>query len=212
MSQLQLVIGNKNFSSWSLRAWLAMELSGAPYEEVSIPLYAPNSRALLKAQSPTGKVPVLKLEEGTIWDSLAIVEYLAEAYPDAGLWPADTLARAHARALCAEMHSGFLALRRELPMDLRRRQRLKSTTAEAVEDIQRIQRLWRECRERYGAEGPYLFGAPTIADAFYAPVASRFRSYGVELSAEAATYVETIHAWPAFQRWLAEAETEEQGA
>ncbi|MBC9252091.1 glutathione S-transferase [Pseudomonas alcaligenes] len=198
---LTLVIGNKNFSSWSLRAWLALELTGAPYEEQLVSLYGADSRRRLLEHSPTGKVPVLKCEDGIIWDSLAIAEYLAERFPEAHLWPRGTAARAFARSVCAEMHSGFVPLRSHLPMNLRRNQALAELPAEAAADIARICALWQECRQRFGQDGPFLFGHASIADAFFAPVAARLRSYQVALSAEAESYVNTIYQWPAFQRW-----------
>ncbi|MNO89709.1 Glutathione S-transferase YfcF [compost metagenome] len=198
---LKLVIGNKNYSSWSLRGWLAMELTGAPYDEVLVPLYQPGSHKRLLAYSPTAKVPVLLCEDGAIWDSLAIAEYLAERFPEAHLWPFGEAARALARSVCAEMHSGFVALRSHMSMDMRRNEPLTEVPADVAEDIQRICAIWADCRTRYGQDGPYLFGHASIADAFYAPVASRLRSYAVELPADAAAYVETIYRWPAFQRW-----------
>lgn len=211
---LTLVIGKKNYSSWSLRAWLAIELTGAAYEEILVPLYQPDSRQRLLAHSPTGKVPVLVTEsDGTVWDSLSIAEYLAERFPDAHLWPRDAAARALARSLCAEMHSGFMALRSHMPMDMARRQALDTLPAEVEADIQRVLALWAECRQRFGQGGPYLFGQPSLADAFFAPVASRLHSYAVALPDEAAAYVETLYRWPAFQRWyqaaLEEAESSE---
>ena len=207
---LQLVIGNKNYSSWSLRAWLTLELAGEPYEEVQISLYAADSRKHLLAHSPSGKVPVLKCERGVIWDSLAIAEYLVEGYPEAGLWPRDAMARALARSVCAEMHSGFTALRSALPMNLRHNQALSEVPEAVRADIQRVCAIWAECRSRFGQDGPFLFGNVSIADAFYAPVAARLRSYGVALSTEAQAYVESIYQWPLFQRWYqaALAETE----
>lgn len=211
---LNLVIGNKNYSSWSLRAWLAIELTGAAYDETLIPLFQPDSRQRLLTHSPTGKVPVLLTEtDGAIWDSLSIGEYLAERFPEAGLWPRDVAARALARSVCAEMHSGFMALRSHMPMDMARRQALDTVPAEVEADIQRVVALWAECRRRFGQGGPYLFGQPSLADAFFAPVASRLRSYAVALPDEAAAYVETLYQWPAFQRWyqaaLEEAESSE---
>lgn len=211
---LNLVIGNKNYSSWSLRAWLAIELTGAAYDETLIPLFQPHSRQRLLTHSPTGKVPVLLTEaHGAIWDSLSIGEYLAERFPEAGLWPRDVAARAFARSVCAEMHSGFMALRSHMPMDMARRQALDTVPAEVEADIQRVVALWAECRRRFGQGGPYLFGQPCLADAFFAPVASRLRSYAVALPDEAAAYVETLYQWPAFQRWyqaaLEEAESSE---
>lgn len=199
---LELVIGNKNYSSWSLRGWLLAELSGAAYQETLVSLFQPDTHARLLAHSPAGKVPVLKTDNaGVIWDSLAIAEYLAERFPDAGMWPADVAARAMARSVCAEMHSGFVALRSHMPMDMQRHQALSSIPGDVQEDLQRILSLWAACRERFGQKGPYLFGEVSIADAYFAPVASRLRSYAVPLSAEAAVYVETIYQWPAFQRW-----------
>lgn len=210
---MKLVIGNKNYSSWSLRAALVLELTEEPYEELRIPLYQSDSRARLLAESPAGKVPVLQTEEGPVWDSLAIAEYLAERFAESHLWPRGQYARAVARAVCAEMHSGFVALRSHLPMDLKRNQPLARIPDEAAADIARVCALWADCRARFGQDGPFLFGHASIADAFYAPVAARFRSYAVELPAEAAAYVETIYRWPAFQRWYQAAleETEKLG-
>ncbi len=210
---MKLVIGNKNYSSWSLRAALVLELAEEPYEELRIPLYQPDSRARLLAESPAGKVPVLQTEEGPIWDSLAIAEYLAERFAESHLWPRGQYARAVARSVCAEMHSGFVALRSHLPMDLKRNQSLARIPDEAAADIARVCALWADCRARFGQDGPFLFGHASIADAFYAPVAARFRSYAVELPAEAEAYVETIYRWPAFQRWYQAAleETEKLG-
>ena len=198
---LTLVIGNKNYSSWSLRAWLVLELTEAPYEEILVSLYGPQSRQRLLQHSPTGKVPVLKSEDGLIWDSLAIAEYLAERFPEAHLWPRGLAARALARSVCAEMHSGFVALRSHMPMDLSRDQALAEVPAEVQADIARICALWQTCREQYAQDGAFLFGHASIADAFFAPVAARLRSYRVVLPQEAQAYVETIYQWPAFQRW-----------
>lgn len=200
---LELVIGNKNYSSWSLRGWLAIELSGAAYVETLVPLYAAGSHARLLSHSPTAKVPVLKTDDaGVIWDSLAIAEYLAERFPESALWPRDVAARAMARSVCAEMHSGFSALRSHMPMDMQRNAPLTSIADDVQSDIQRIVALWADCRQRFGQSGPYLFGQVSIADAYFAPVASRLRSYAVQLPADAAAYVDSIFQWPAFQRWL----------
>ncbi len=200
---LELVIGNKNYSSWSLRGWLLVELSGATYQETLVPLFRADTHARLLEHSPTAKVPVLKTEDaGVIWDSLAIAEYLAERFPEVALWPRDVAARAMARSVCAEMHSGFGALRSHMPMDMQRSAPLASVADDVKHDIQRVVALWAGCRERFGQGGPYLFGEVSIADAYFAPVASRLRSYGVQLPADAAAYVDTIFQWPAFQRWL----------
>ncbi|XQE66409.1 glutathione S-transferase family protein [Pseudomonas sp. P3C3] len=208
---LKLVIGDKNYSSWSLRAALALDLTGEPYEEILERLYRPDSRARLLSHSPTGKVPVLLTEEGPVWDSLAIAEYLAERFPEAHLWPRGQYARALARSVCAEMHSGFVALRSHLSMDLARDQALAELPSEAQADIDRVCRLWADCRQRFGQDGAFLFGHASIADAFFAPVAARLRSYRVVLPAEAAAYVETIYQWPAFRRWYQVALQEVQG-
>lgn len=208
---LKLVIGDKNYSSWSLRGALALDLTGAPYEEVAVRLFQPDSRSQLLAHSPAGKVPVLLTEEGLVWDSLAIAEYLAERFPEAHLWPRGQYARALARSVCAEMHSGFVALRSHMSMDLARDQALAGIPAEAQADIDRVSRLWADCRQRFGQDGPFLFGHASIADAFFAPVAARLRSYRVALPDEAAAYVETIYQWPAFQRWY-QAALQEVGA
>ena len=205
---ITLVIGDKTYSSWSLRAALALELTGAPYAERLITLNRPGTRTQILQHSPTGKVPLLISEDGSIWDSLAIGEYLAECFPEAQLWPQSRDARALARSACAEMHSGFVALRTHMPMDLKRNQALAEIPADAVADIQRICALWVECRQRFGQGGAFLFGQPTLADAFFAPVAARLRSYQVALPAEAAAYVETIYQWPAFQRWYQAAQEE----
>ncbi|WP_137974893.1 glutathione S-transferase family protein [Pseudomonas sp. F(2018)] len=198
---LKLVIGDKNYSSWSLRAALAMDLTGAPYEEILVHLYRPDSRTQLLTHAPTGKVPVLHTEDGPVWDSLAIAEYLAERFPEAHLWPRGQYARALARSVCAEMHSGFMALRSHMSMDLARDQALAEIPAEVQTDIDRVCKLWADCRQRFGQDGPFLFGHASIADAFFAPVAARLRSYRVALPTEAAAYVDTVYQWPAFQRW-----------
>lgn len=208
---LQLVIGDKNYSSWSLRAALALELSGEPYSEVLVRLYQADSRSRLLAHSPTGKVPVLLTEQGPVWDSLAIAEYLAERFPEAHLWPRGEYARALARSICAEMHSGFSALRSHLPMDLARDQALEEVPEAAQADIDRICAIWADCRARFGEDGHYLFGHASIADAFYAPVAARLRSYRVALPPVAAAYVDSLYQWPAFQRWYRAALQDVQG-
>jgi glutathione S-transferase len=200
-----LVIGNKVYSSWSLRGWLAARLAGIDFEERLIRLSEPESRTALLAHSPAGKVPVLQHGERVIWDSLAIIEYLAEQCPDAGLWPADPGARAHARSIAAEMHAGFAALRHHMPMNLRKSLPGKGRGPGVERDIERICALWQDCRQRFGDGGPFLCGAPGAADAMYAPVATRLRTYGVTLDPVAAAYVEAIHAWPLLREWRAAA-------
>ena len=206
MAEYTLVIGNKNYSSWSLRGWLAARLAGIDFTERLVRLSEPGSRETLLAHSPAGKVPVLRHGERVIWDSLAIIEYLAEQRPDALLWPADPAARAHARSITAEMHAGFAALRSHMPMNLRRSLPGKGQGPGVAADIARVVAIWQDCRQRSGDRaGPFLFGAPSAADAMYAPVATRLRTYGVALDPTAAAYVETIHAWPLLREWHAAA-------
>jgi glutathione S-transferase len=199
---LTLVIGNKNYSSWSMRPWLALKAANIAFDEVSIPLYtgAADKQRILKF-TRSGKVPVLVDGDITIWDSLAIIEYAAERFPQARLWPEDAAPRAHARSVSAEMHSGFAALRDECGMNLHRPVGAKVLSADARADIARIQQSWSECRERYGKRGPYLFGAFSGADAMYAPVVHRFRTYAIDVSEEVRNYMDTMMALPAFQEW-----------
>lgn len=208
MAELTITLGNKNYSSWSLRAWLALERTGADFDEEVIPLDRPESKAAIGARSPGGTVPALRHGELVVWDSLAICDYLAELFPQAALWPAERSARAVARAVVAEMHSGFAALRRALPMDVRSRRPGPVTDAAVARDIGRIVAIWEDCRRRFGADGDFLFGAFTIADAFYAPVASRFVTYAVPLSGAAAEYARALMAWPPMREWSAAAEAE----
>ena len=196
-----LIIGDKLHSSWSLRGALALELACVAYEETLIKLNQPDTRQRLLAYSATGKVPLLKTEHGVIADSLAIAEYLNERHPEAQLWPADVAARAQARSACAQMHSGFFALRGAMPFDLARDEALENVPLDVQVDIDRIVALWSECRLVAKDSGPFLFGKPTLADAYFAPVAVRLRTYRVEVPAEAATYIETIYQWPAFKAW-----------
>ncbi|MFJ4067435.1 glutathione S-transferase family protein [Pseudomonas sp. NPDC089996] len=206
-----LIIGDKLYSSWSLRGALALELAGVPYEETLIKLNQPDTRQRILAYSSTGKVPLLKTEHGVIADSLAIAEYLNERHPEAQLWPADVAARAQARSACAQMHSGFFALRGAMPFDLSRDQALENMPLEVQVDIDRVVALWSECRLVAKASGPFLFGEPTLVDAFFAPVAVRLRTYRVEVPAEAATYIETIYQWPAFKAWQQAGLAEREG-
>jgi glutathione S-transferase len=206
--RVELLIGDKRYSSWSLRPWLVLKHVEAPFTETLIRLRRPETRdEILAAGSPTGQIPVLKDGEAVVYDSLAICEYLAEAFPDAGLWPADALARTAARSAAAEMHAGFHSLRGECPMDLELDETMTLSEATHV-DIRRIVALWSGLRERFGRNGPFLFGAWTIADAFYTPVATRFRSYGVQLSdfgdrGPAGAYAEALLETPAFKAWEA---------
>lgn len=201
MARFTLVIGNKNYSSWSLRAWLALWQTGAAFDEVVIPLDRDDTAEAIRQWSPAGKVPVLRDGDLTVWDSLAIGAYLAEQFPDAALWPREPRARAVAMAAAAEMHSGFTALRRDMPMDVRRRTQ-QTPGSDVAADIARICDLWAECRARFGeGGGDFLFGGFTLADAFYAPVASRFVTYGVDLPATARAYVDAVMATPAMRAW-----------
>jgi glutathione S-transferase len=202
---LELIIGNKNYSSWSLRGYLALARAGLPFRETIIPLAEPDAPEQLKRRSPSARVPALRDGELVIWDSLAIAEYAAELAPAAELWPADRGVRAVARSVCAEMHSGFAALRQHMPMNLRARKPGVGHTPEALADAALIQHRWRALRERHGAGGEFLFGAFSIADCFYAPVVARFETYGVELDAVARRYGDAVRALPEFQRWLAAA-------
>jgi glutathione S-transferase len=208
MAELTLYIGNKNYSSWSLRPWLALKQAGIAFDEVVVPLYRPQSKAAILAFSPSGKVPALKRGALLVWDSLAICEYLAEAFPAARLWPSDPAARAAARAASAEMHSGFQALRAQLPMNVRAHLPGRPLSPEAAAEIARVAALWRNCRSRFATGGDFLFGAFTIADAMYAPVASRFRTYAVALPPDAQAYRDALLGLPAMQEWAAAARAE----
>jgi glutathione S-transferase len=198
---LRLIIGNKNYSSWSLRPWIAMKVAGIGFEETVILLDAPDFKAQITALSGAGKVPVLLDGEVRVWESLAILEYLAEKFPQAGLWPAQDEARAHARAVAAEMHSGFQPLRRHLPMNVRRPAKPRPPDEGVKADVARIETIWNECRMRFGGGGPFLYGRFSAADAMYAPVAWRFHTYAVDVSAATRTYMDAVLALPASRDW-----------
>ncbi len=208
MSDYVLHHGNKNYSSWSMRAWLALKLSGAPFEAVAFHLGETGVREKIRRVSPTGRVPALHDGELVIWDSLAIAEYLTERHPDAGLWPLDPAARAVARSVVAEMHSGFAELRRRMPFNVRRSSPGKGREPGVDQDIARVVRIWGDCRGRFGAEGPFLFGAWCLGDVFYAPVISRFRTYEVALGGPAAEYSDAVWEQPDVREWRAGAEAE----
>jgi len=207
---LQLVIGNKNFSSWSLRPWLLLKQAGLPFREIPVRLRQADTKAQILVHSPSGKVPALIDGDLTVWDSLAICEYLAEkaSLNQVDLWPTDPKARAEARSVSAEMHSGFAALRQQMSMEVAASRPGEGQTPEVLADIARIAALWTSCRERFAAAGPFLFGAFSVADAMYAPVAFRFDTYGVELPPLAAAYRDTLLALPAMQEWAAGARAE----
>lgn len=205
-TDLTLVIANKRYSSWSLRPWLALRAAGVAFQEVLVPLRMPETKQALLAHGPTGKAPVLKQGDLTVWDSLAICEYVAEQFPQAQLWPADARARAVARSVAAEMHSGFMDMRRNMFFDLGQVHDAPERVAAAEGDIARIQALWSDCRARFGAGGPFLFGHFSIADAMYAPVCVRLRGWkGVQLTDAGNAYIDAIFALPAMQEWVAAA-------
>ena len=208
MSTLTLIIGNKNYSSWSLRAWLALKWTGEPFEEVVIPLSRPETAAAIRSHSGAGKVPVLKDGDLAVWDSLAICEYLAEKFPNAALWPAASGARAVARSASAEMHSGFTRLRSQMPMNVRAKLPGKGLGPGVAEDIARIAGLWESCLERFGSDGGFLGGAFSVADCMFAPVVSRFCTYGVALSEPCQAYADRVWNLAAMQEWAAAARDE----
>jgi len=208
MADFTIYIGNRVYSSWSLRGWLPLRHLGVAFEEVLIPLYVGGSKETILRQSPSGKVPALHDRGRVIWESLAIGEYLAERFPAAKLWPDDADARARARAVSSEMHAGFAHLRVELAMNLRRIIPDRRFTPEALGQIERIKAIWRDCRSRCGGNGPFLFGAFTIADAMYAPVVTRFRTYEIPLDPVCAAYADAVWDLPAMQAWCDAAATE----
>ena len=208
MENLILVIGNKNYSSWSLRPWLLLKQAGIPFSERYIPLYSGDWREQVLKYSPSGKVPALQHGALRVWDSLAICEYLAERFPEKQLWPADVVTRAEARSVSAEMHSGFQALRQNMFMNIRRRMPTRGRVPETLQDIERIAAICNDCRARHSTDGPFLFGRFCIADAMYAPVALRFQTYAVPLNSAAGEYMRMLLALPAVREWVAAAHAE----
>jgi glutathione S-transferase len=206
MTSLTLVIGNKNYSSWSLRPWLLMKHLGLAFEEILIPLDTPTTRETIDRYGPSGRVPVLRQGALTVWDSLAICEYVAELTGKG--WPPDPGTRAVARAVSAEMHSGFANLRTLWPMNARARNRRTAMTAALEADIERIDEIWNDCRARFGASGPWLFGEYCIADAMYAPVVLRFNTYAASVSQTARWYMASVLEDPLLQEWLQAAKQE----
>jgi glutathione S-transferase len=202
VKRIRLYIGNRNYSSWSLRAWLVLRRTEAAFHEVVIPLDRADSARKLHATSPSGRVPALEHGDTTVWESLAIAEYLAEQFPSARLWPREPRGRAVARSVSAEMHAGFAALRTHMPMDMRARYPGRGRTPAVAADIERIVALWNDCRRRFGAGGEFLFGHFTIADAMYAPVVSRFVTYGVGLEGAAAAYRDALWRWRPLREWV----------
>jgi glutathione S-transferase len=205
---LKLVIANKAYSSWSLRPWILLAHFKIPFEEVVIPLDRPETRGLILEHSPTGKVPALRDGAITVWESLAIVEYVAEIYPQKAIWPRAKAARAHARALSSEMHAGYQALRQHCPTQFRRPAR-RIALSEAVEaDVARVEAAWAHARETFGKAGPFLFGKFCAADAMFAPVVNRFHTYDVPVSRANRAYMDAVMALPAWKAWIADAEAE----
>jgi glutathione S-transferase len=199
---LKLIIGNKNYSSWSLRPWIAMRHAGIAFDEELVPLYEPGSREKVMKFSPTGTVPCLVDGDLTVWESLAILDYLADKFPDKKLWPDDLKARGHARAISSEMHAGFGPLRQDCPMNMRRdRSKPRELTPQVKANVDRIDAIWSETRARFGAGGPFLLGAFSNADAMYAPVVSRFASYAIPVSSASESYMSAMMALPAWKQW-----------
>ena len=208
MPELELIIGSKRTSSWSLRPWLALRHAGLPFAETVIDFRKPDRAERIRAASPSARVPVLRHGEMLIWESLAICEYAADLAPGAGLWPEDVRTRAAARAVSCEMHAGFASLRQALPMDIGPTGLAAEITPAVAADITRIQEIWAECRGRFGQGGPFLFGRFSIADAMFAPVVTRFTSYTVEVTPVARAYMDAVWALPAMQAWKAAAALE----
>ncbi len=205
---MRLVIGNKNYSSWSLRAWLALKQCRIAFEEERIALFEPGYKQRILGYSPAGKVPVLIDGSTTVWESLAIGEYLADKFPDIGLWPRAADSRARARAVCAEMHAGFASLRSAMPMNIRSSYPGKGRSPQVDADIERVRAIWTDCLQRSG--GPYLFGGFTLADAMYAPIATRLITYAVPLEVRARAYVEQLWNLPAMLEWRTAAAAESE--
>ncbi|KAF3997316.1 glutathione S-transferase family protein [Glaciimonas immobilis] len=208
-SGMTLVIGNKNYSSWSMRPWVVLKAFGIPFNEVRILLDQAETATDIAKYSAAGKVPVLVVGDLHIWDSLAICEYLAEQFPDAGMWPKDVAARAIARSVCAEMHAGFAGVRSAMSMDIRASRPGEGRTPQAQGDIGRISEIWEDCLSEFGHHR-FLFGDFSIADAFFAPVVMRFRIFGVSLAPALQAYVERVQAHPAIAQWVREALEEQE--
>jgi len=199
---LKLVIANKAYSSWSFRPWILLRCFDIPFEEIVIAMARDETKAEMLRYAPTGKCPSLHDGEISIWDSLAIVEYVAETFPDLAIWPKDRAARAHARSLSAEMHSGFMALRSHYPTVFRRVALKREPTPEAMADVMRLESAWSEARKKFGKDGAFLFGAFSAADAMFAPVVERLRAYDVPVTEETKAYMQTVMALPAWSEWV----------
>ena len=201
VTALHLVIGNKNYSSWSLRPWIALTMAGIPFTETVVLLDRPDTKRNIAQHSKAGRVPVLHHGKLVIWESLAILEYLAEAFPKKNLWPKSRAARAVARSVCNEMHAGFSALRTACPMNLRRPRKPISLSEEARADCRRIEEIWLTCRKQHGGRGKFLFGRFTNTDAMFAPVVARFDTYAIKVAADTRAYMEAMLSTPAFRAW-----------
>jgi glutathione S-transferase len=212
MAEFTVVIGNKNYSSWSLRGWLMARIAGIEFEEILIPLDLPETQAAIRKHSPSGRVPVLLHRGLAVWESLAIAEYLNDLKPEVGLWPASAAARAHARSISTEMHAGFMELRNAMPMNIRASYPGKGMTPAVRTDIERITSIWRDCRKRFAGafqkDDGFLFGAFGAADAMFAPVVTRFRTYGVKLDTDSDAYCNAVLAQPAMKDWIGAAKHE----
>ena len=208
MKPLQLAIANKNYSSWSMRPWVLLSQAGIAFEEIQLKFSDEGRVPGIERYSPTRQVPVLIVDGEPVWDSLAICEAVAELFPDKRLWPADARARQIARSICAEMHAGFCKLRGAMPMNIRASLPGKGMSSQVQQDIDRIVAIWESCRARYGQGGELLFGQFTVADAFYAPVATRFLTYAVTLPSAAQRYAGALLALPAVREWMAQARLE----
>jgi glutathione S-transferase len=208
MASLTLILANKAYSSWSFRPWILMRHFGIPFDDVVIPLDQETTRTDILRYAPTAKCPSLRDGDLVVWDSLAIIEYLAESFPEAPIWPREKAARATARALAAEMHSGFIALRAHLPMNMRRAVRRRPLTEAVAQDVARIEEAFAETRSRFGAGGPFLFGIFSAADAMYAPVVNRLHIYDVPVTATTRAYMDAMMALPAWQAWERDAQAE----
>jgi glutathione S-transferase len=212
MADFTLVIGNKNYSSWSLRGWLMARIAGIEFEEIVVPLDLPETQPTIRKYSPSGRVPVLMHRGLAVWESLAIGEYLNDLKPEAGLWPAAVAARAHARSIACEINTGFAELRDKMPMNIRASFPGKGMTAAVRADIQRITGLWRDCRKRFAGaatkDDGFLFGAFSAADAMYAPVVTRLRTYGVKVDQDTDAYCKSVLAHPPVKEWVDAAKNE----
>ncbi len=205
---LKLIVANKAYSSWSLRPWILLAHFGIPFEEVVVPMDRPETRAEMLKYAPTGKCPSLHDGKIAVWESLAIIEYVAESYPEKAIWPRDKAARAHARSLAAEMHAGLSALRNACPTNFRRKPKAIPLSDEVSADVARIEAAWAHAREAFGEEGPFLFGGFSAADAMFAPVVNRFHAYDIPVAKKTRAYMDAIMALPAWKAWIAEGEAE----